>query len=139
MTIKLTPEIRLYAQAVGKIGERMGKTSEGFGKVAERKVASLGDIEEMKADYRKLLNEFISQENDLEGLYPPQLLIAEHQKLVSSYDKYVSATRKDIDSLDVNSTKTDESLLKEAQSMQWEASREIVDVSNTIAEKLGLK
>lgn len=139
MPIKLTPQVRSYAQAVANVGERMSKTANGFGEVSERKVSSLGDIRKNKNDYEHLLNEFKSQEKTLKNIAPPESLKVEHEKLVVSYGKYVDATEKAIESLDVENVKTDEELLKKAQKLQWEASGEIVEISNIMARKLGIK
>lgn len=70
---------------------------------------------------------------------PPEQLREEHEKLVVSYGKYVDATNKAINSLDYENVNKDEILLTEAQKLQWQASGEIVKISNLMASKLGIK
>lgn len=136
--VKLTPEIRTFATAVAAVGGRMQKTANKFGSVSERSPKNVEEMQGMKDDYSKLLKEFESQEETLIRLNAPNLLKSEHSKLNQSYNKYVVSTEKAISSLDVENVKTDTKLLEEAQKLQWEASKEIVEISNLMAKKLGI-
>lgn len=138
MAIKLTPQVRTYASGVGAVGERMKVTANKFGIVSEREVTSTDEIKRKKDDYLELLNQFKSQTQTLLGLKAPVLLKVDHEKLLVSFKKYVSATEKAISSLDVENISIDENLLSEAQELQWEASGEIVQISNAMAKKLGI-
>lgn len=137
--VKLTPEIRTYASAVAAVGGRMGKTAKEFGEVSKRSPKTVEEMQRMKDDYSKLLKEFESQEETLMRLNTPSSLRTKHSKLNQSYNKYVVSTEMAISSLDVENVKVDVELLKEAQRLQWEAAKEIVEISDLIAKKLGIK
>ncbi|PIC77718.1 hypothetical protein CSV74_03695 [Sporosarcina sp. P19] len=138
MSIKLTPQIKTYASEVANIGGCMKTTADKFGVAAERKVNDIDGIKRKREEYLVLLKEFESQKETLVKLNAPTLLEKEHEQLLISFIKYVAATEKAISSLDIENVKTDENLLREAQDLQWEASREIVQISNAMANKLGI-
>lgn len=138
MSIQITPEIRAYAMAVAAVGERMKKTARKFGEVSQRPTRTIEEMKRKKDDYKKLYKEFESQEETLLKLNVPSELREEHSMLFASFNKYVISTEHAISSLDVENVKTNEKLLDESQKLQWEASREIVQISNEMAKKLGI-
>jgi len=138
MSISITPEIRSYALSIASVGNRMKVTSDKFGVATKRKIATVEDIKALKREYLNLLEEFKSQEQTLMQLTTPLILKEEHEELLVSFNKYVTATELGIDSLNVESIITNESILKKAQDLQREASSEIVYISKKIATKLGI-
>lgn len=138
VAIKLTSEIRTYASNVAAVGNEMGKTGEEFGKVSELPSNSLEDIQRKKDRYSALLNEFESQKQTLTRQRVPKLLKSEHEELLSGFSKYVKATEMAINSLEVESVSVDVDKLERGQELQWEASGEIVDITNRMARILGI-
>ncbi|WP_213471709.1 hypothetical protein [Paenibacillus dendritiformis] len=139
MPISLTAEVRTYAMSVAQVGERMRLTGNRFGEAGSKELANLEEIKQLKVIYETLLGEFMSQKETLEKLKVPAQLIDEHNRLVENFSKYVTSTEIAIRALNTNDFTVDEVTHNNALKLQQEASKGIVQVSNEIAVKLGLK
>ncbi|MBN6890094.1 hypothetical protein ACUXCC_005628 [Cytobacillus horneckiae] len=137
--IRLTAEIRTYAQKVADVGSRMGVTSNKFGQVSKGISPNLESISNAKRQYLSLLNEYQSQEETLNQIKAPFELEKEHNKLLVSFKKFVDATNMGIDALDVDNIQVDEEQNNKCLQLQAEASKEIVIITDEIAIRLGLK
>lgn len=125
-----------YAKAVGKIGEAMNKTANKFGEVSKRQMNTPEEILKAKNDYDFLIKEFKSQKRKLENIIPPSLVKDQHAELINNYQQFIVGTEEMNTAWDFENATLNEEQFAKGKDTQQEASKNIKQISEKIADIL---
>ncbi|KAA0560755.1 hypothetical protein F0342_21580 [Bacillus sp. CH30_1T] len=125
-----------YAKAVGKIGEAVSKTGNKFGEVSERQMKTPEEIVKAKNDYDILIKELKRQKRKLENIIPPSPVKDQHAELINNYQQFIVGTEAMNTAWDFENATLNEEQFAKGKEAQQESSKNIKQISETIADIL---